>query len=371
VIFSEELSMPFQATNMTVQTGSAYKAAIDADTAAVQGAWGKRRNVNGDGLVNQFVTAVPLSGAWQYILDLWEAQSYTVANSSGSFGQIADSNFPTQVAIGTANLGTTGAVTIAFRTKMESRHVRDLLSATYQYGTPAHPFASVGLLAFQDSGAAVNVTPILRSADAADNFSTMSNSLTGSAQSLPSGAVTQLWWDGAGNAFQLDSLTNVRNGLCLEIQFAMPTGLSSKNLRIGDVQLEGGQVSSFYGRSAFGDELERAQRYYAKTFPLATAPAQNAGTTGALIATQGVGASASHKGLFWTFPTRMIKAPSVTLFNPSAANAQVRNLDTSTDCSASTVDLVSEWGASFNVTTPAASAAGQRLAVQLVADARL
>ena len=130
--------MPFQPTNMTTQTGSAYKSAIDADTAALQGAWGKRRNVNGDGLVNQLVSAVALSGSWQYILDLWEAQSYTAANSSGSFGQIADSNFPAQVAIGTANLGTTGAVTVAFRTKMESRHVRDLLSAPYQYGYEYH-----------------------------------------------------------------------------------------------------------------------------------------------------------------------------------------------------------------------------------------
>ena len=126
--------------------------------------------MNGDGLVNQLVSAVALSGSWQYILDLWEAQSYTAANSSGSFGQIADSNFPAQVAIGTANLGTTGAVTVAFRTKMESRHVRDLLSAPYQYGSPAHPFASIGLLAFQDTGSAITITPVLRSADAVDTF---------------------------------------------------------------------------------------------------------------------------------------------------------------------------------------------------------
>ena len=137
------------------------------------------------------------------------------------------------------------------------------------------------------------------------------------------------------------------------------------------MQFEGGQVASFYGRSLFGDELERAQRYYAKTFPMATAPAQNAGTSGALVHSQGVGASAAQKGAFWGFPIRMIKAPSLTLFNPSAANAQVRNLDTNTDCSASAADLGSEWGASFNMTTPSGSAAGQRLAVQLVADARL
>jgi hypothetical protein len=59
------------------------------------------------------------------------------------------------------------------------------------------------------------------------------------------------------------------------------------------------------------------------------------------------------------------------LFNPSAANAQARNLDTATDCSATAADITHEWGTSFNVTTPAGSVAGQRLAVHLVADARL
>src|SRR5262249_60522265 len=131
--------------------------------AVLQAGWGKRRNVNGDGQVNQLVTAVALSGSWQYILDLWEAQSYTAASSSGSFGQISDSNFPAQVAIGTANLGTTGAVTIAFRTKMESHHVRDLLSAPFQYGSPAHPFASAGFLPLHHTRPPLNVTPTLPS----------------------------------------------------------------------------------------------------------------------------------------------------------------------------------------------------------------
>ena len=189
--------------------------------------------------------------------------------------------------------------------------------------------------------------------------------------SLPSGALTQLWWDTAANALQVDSLTNARNGLCLELQFAMPTGLTTKNLRIGDVQFEGGQVATYFGRSLFQDELERCQRYYAKSFPLATAPAQNAGTGGAVVFSQGVGASTAQKGNFWAFPARMIKAPAITLFNPAAANAQARNLDTATDCTASAADITHEWGTSFNATTPAGSAAGQRLAVHLVADARL
>jgi hypothetical protein len=201
----------------------------------------------------------------------------------------------------------------------------------------------------------------------------MSNSVAGNAISLPSGAVTRLVWEGAANAIRVDNLTNGTNGLCVELDFAMPTGLASKSLRIADVQIEGGQVASDFAPPLIADELERCQRYYAKTFPLATAPAQSAGTAGALLFAQGVAASTAQKGNFWNFPVRMIKAPAVTPFNPAAANAQARNLDTGTDCSGSAVDAVgaSEWGVPFNVTSPAGSAAGQRLAIHLVADARL
>jgi hypothetical protein len=365
--------LPVKLTDSTSTTGTVLKANIDTNSAAYAGVFGKRRNINGDGRVQQRATA-SLNGSWQYCQDMWEVWESVAANGSGTFGQQTNANFPAGVSIGTANLGTTGAVTVALRTKMVSKNVADLLSAPFIYpvSAPAHPFGSLGLLAFQDSGVSVNVTPVLRSADAVDNFTTMTNSLTGAAQALGSGAVTQLWWDTAANAFQLDSLTNARNGLCLELQFAMPTGLTTKNLQIGDVQFEGGQVASYFGRRGFNDEEEACQEFFCKTFPRATAPAQNAGTGSALVFTQGVAAATAQKGNFWAFPVRMYKAPAaVTLFNPSAANAQVRNLDTATDCSASATDIIGEWGVSFNTTSPTGSAAGQRLAVHLTADVQL
>ncbi|HUN46568.1 MAG TPA: hypothetical protein VMU85_08610 [Stellaceae bacterium] len=363
--------MPYLRSDMTSQTGSAYKAALDAATAALAGSAGKRRNVNGDGRVNQLTSAVAISTAWQYVLDMWEAQAG--AGVSGSFGQVADAAFPAQLAIGTAALSTSGAATVALRTKIESRATADLLAPAFQYpvAAPAHPFAALSLVAYQDSGQPMSVTPVLRSADAPDDFAGMSHAISGPTQSLPSGVLTQLWWDGAAGAFQLDTLANVANGLCLEIDIAVPAGLGGRSLRIGDVQLEGGQVATYFGRANFADELLRCQRFYAKTFPLAVAPAQNAGTAGAWIAPQAVGAATPQQGNFWSFPTRMARAPVISFFNPAAANAQARNLDTASDCSGTAADIVGERGAAFGTTTPAGSTAGERLAVHMIADARL
>jgi len=368
--------MPQQRTDATSQTGSAYKAGLDATTAALAGIWGKRRNVNGQCRINQLVAAVAISTSWQYALDMWEFRMATSA-ASGSFGQIADANFPGGVALGTSGLGTTGAVAIGLRTKIESANCRDIVNGAapfkYPVSAPANGYVSISCLAYQDSGAAVAVTPKILSADAQDNFSSMTGSVAGNAINLSSGAVTRLVWEGAANAIRVDNLPNGVNGLCVELDFGMPAGLSARSLRIADVQIEGGQVASDFAPAHIGDELERCQRYYAKTFPLAASSAQNAGTAGALVLTQGVGASAAQKGNLWTLPVRMIKAPTVTLFNPSAGNAQARNLDTGTDCSGSAVDAVgaSEWAVPFNLTCPSGSSAGQRLALHLVADARL
>ncbi len=365
--------MPFTRTDMTNQTGSGYKANIDAATAALAGIYGKRRNVNGDGQVNQLVSAVAISNSWQYILDMWELQSST-ANASGNFGQISDSNFPAGVAIGTSSFSTSAALNVSFRTKIESKNIRDIASAAafqYPVTNPTHYFVSLSLLAYQDTGAAMNVTPSLRSADAADNFSAMTNSVAGNALSLPSGAVTLLTWEGAANALQVDTLTNFANGVCLQLDVACPNGIANKNLRIGDVQLEGGQVASLFGRASFADELERCERYYAKTFALGTAPAQNAGLVGSLFA-QATGSAAGQLSTQWRFPAKMIKAPAITTYNPGAANANWRDVSGSSDVVVS-VDPDTAIGADAVVigSQTTALTAGHRCYIHAVADARL
>jgi hypothetical protein len=119
-------------------------------------------------------------------------------------------------------------------------------------------------------------------------------------------------------------------------------------LDVAQVQIEIGSVATEFERRPIGTELELCQRYYWKTFPLATTPAQNAGVTGAfgfgVLAANG---NAAYSGA--SFPIRMRIAPTLTGFNPSAANAQARNTTNNADFS-STVFTANEWGFFFTAT---------------------
>jgi hypothetical protein len=252
----------FAPSDMTSQTGTAYKIPIDSSLASLTGISGKRRNINGDGRINQQAAAVSASTSWQYICDMWEMQ-YSASGGTGSYTAVTSTLFPAGVGVGCLSLGTTGAISARFRTKMTSGNIKDLLFPPFWYpvAAPAHPFACAGILAYQDTGVDILVTPTLLSADTTDVFTTMTNTRVGAALTLPTGQLTQLVWEG-GNSFQLDTLTNATNGLCLQFDFALPASASTKKLILGDVQFEGGQVCSFYGRTPLSEEERRCRRHY-------------------------------------------------------------------------------------------------------------
>jgi len=119
-----------------------------------------------------------------------------------------------------------------------------------------------------------------------------------------------------------------------------------------------------------GDEILRCQRYYQKSFPQTTLPAQNSGVGGPQIA-QGVGASTANNGGFSvSLPVTMRTAPTVTLYNPSAANAQARNVTTGADCTVTTATAFAER-VNITFTSPAGSAVGNGIQVHYTADAEL
>jgi len=80
-------------------------------------------------------------------------------------------------------------------------------------------------------------------------------------------------------------------------------------------------------------ELALAQEYYTKSFLAGTVPAQNAGTAGAFCV-QNTTAGGTPSFL-WTFPQQMRLAPTITTYNPSAANANWRDITTGTDVAVS------------------------------------
>jgi hypothetical protein len=132
------------------------------------------------------------------------------------------------------------------------------------------------------------------------------------------------------------------------------------------------------GRAAEGSEFEHrpyqsevtlCERYYEKSFPIATAPVQNIGAYE--VFGQIAGASVNQAMGPIRFRVRKRISPTVGFFNPGAANGQIRNTGTGSDFSSSTATAVTENGFIPNGTSPSGSTAGQVCGVNWTADAEL
>jgi hypothetical protein len=119
-------------------------------------------------------------------------------------------------------------------------------------------------------------------------------------------------------------------------------------------------------------EIALCHRYYWKTFDLGTAPAQNAGVNiGEHLFPAITAGATAQRGPRLYFPVFMFAAPTVTTYNPSAANAQVRDQTGSVDCSATTTGNNTPNGVNISCTGNAATAAGNGLRVHVTAEAEL
>lgn len=118
-------------------------------------------------------------------------------------------------------------------------------------------------------------------------------------------------------------------------------------------------------------ELTRCQRYYSKTFAIGTVPAASV-LSGAIFWNVGVAGAAAGAWGGWKFPVRMVKAPTITLFNPGAAGAQVRQFSATVgDCTTSSGTSISDTGCQFTTTPGATIVLGGVVGVNAVADAEL
>lgn len=144
-------------------------------------------------------------------------------------------------------------------------------------------------------------------------------------------------------------------------------------LNLAEAQLIIGQEINDWNPMSFEIEMERAQRFYAKTFLIDTAPAQNAGAgTGewSFVGTV-AGANANVSGRF-LFPVRQrLAAPAVTFFNPAAANAFVRDVTHSADATVTTAVNNTDTGVSLTCTPTSAGTVGGDLRVHLTSESGL
>jgi hypothetical protein len=184
-----------------------------------------------------------------------------------------------------------------------------------------------------------------------------------------------------------DTAATIRLGDVTALQSAVTLGSSFTNLMvvfwiegaaaqnvtldIGKAQLEPGARATPFERVPLQTEKNLCMRRYQKSFPAATAPAQNAGTTGAVCLGQGAAASTAQVLQFVSYPVEMASNPSLTIFNPGAANAHIRNLAIGADFANTTTSISTTRGHTLQGDSPGASAEGNLCAYHYTAVAEL
>lgn len=148
-------------------------------------------------------------------------------------------------------------------------------------------------------------------------------------------------------------------------------GAASDAVGIAEFQMTQGPDLVDYKAPPLAEEMLRCQRFFYKTFTYATVPVTNAGI-GTGCAKWGVGVLGAVAGTWSThqFLAEMFKIPTVTLFNPAAANAQVRQIgSTPADCTSSVSAEVTTHSTAFTTTPTANAVIGTVVGVHFTADA--
>lgn len=176
---------------------------------------------------------------------------------------------------------------------------------------------------------------------------------------------------GSGTTYETATLNAWQAGLSYRNAAAIKVVNNVTTFHLTGVQLEIGTGATAFDGRDYATELLRCQRYYEKSFASGVVPAQNTGLTGVVTAAQCVGAATSQDGIYLPYKVVKRATPTVTFYNPSAANAQARNVSTATDCTITVLQTSGDSGGGLSLTTPAGSAAGQRLIFHFTTDIRL
>lgn len=101
-------------------------------------------------------------------------------------------------------------------------------------------------------------------------------------------------------------------------------------MTVSDVRFLPASADNGWAPRTYGAELQNAQRFYRKSFPQGTKPAQNTGSVVGSICTKNP-IAAGEPSQYVAFAPLMWANPTITTFNPSAANANWRDVTAGAD----------------------------------------
>ena len=243
----------------------------------------------------------PLDVQTRYGLDRWNVfWSSSAGVTPGTQERQSTTYLETTSCMALAGLTCTGTNVIYVNQRIESANAKTFLNGV-NHGKWSGQFKF-----WHNFGSSVNVYLVVYSANAADNFSAITERYVSSAQSVPTSTWTSLKFEGIDIP-----TTDMYNGLQFSIKIETPV-CSGKTIYIGDAQFEIGPKCTTIERRPYGLELALCQRYYEKSYDLDTVP--GTGTAAGCVSFT----VPSNSG--WAnvrFQTRKRAAPALTYYASS------------------------------------------------------
>lgn len=180
------------------------------------------------------------------------------------------------------------------------------------------------------------------------------------------------------NGFDATADANVLNGTAVNFAIAIVfnTMVINEILTLNYCSLVGGDIATRPAPQTFGAVLSDCQYYYQTSFLYGTTPAQNVGaSTGESYGILSQTSSGTGYGPIIKFPVPQRAAATPTLYNPSAANGEIRNEIATNDWSSSTITPGTNTQSGFStqgtINFGGSAQLGNLLGVHWTADARL
>lgn len=273
-----------------------------------------------------------------------------------------------------------GVETDTVRGRLVRFSIKLMLPGDSADGVSSRPYAyRIGLLAWSGTVDAMGAT-VLSSADVKNDPNLSANwSFVSPARATGLNCVasnngytclaTQTGQNFSGTFLVPTSVTNI----AVAVWSLVPLQSALDGFWMGDAMLTDGEEVYEYTHLGLANEYLRVARFYQKSFAIDHSPIQAAGAnTGELHFPSNVAGATAFAGIPVQFQVRMYKAPTtLTLYNPAAATAQIRNVTLGTDCTVSTITASDASGAWINATAPTSTAAGNNMAVHWTADGEL
>lgn len=177
---------------------------------------------------------------------------------------------------------------------------------------------------------------------------------------------------GSGTSF------NATSGAWNSGQFTRTSGsvtfvnnTAGATLNITGVSLLAGNIAPDFGTPNIDMELKSCHRYYEKSFTQGNKPAQNIGTGIGEHTAVAITAGATSYRVFERFNASKARIPTMTYYNPSAANAFPRDVTASVNCSAMTGNTPNENAFFAIFTQNASTSINNAMVVHWTAEAEL